>query len=406
MINNEFQMSNSFYIIVPSTGAENQTNKFRVQLPRKLILDGPGWTVGLAGIIYPNSWASIGAHEDQFLAIQLKSGEIRHYKIPKGSYTSAKHLELSLYHGIIRDMERRIQESKTQGTRTSRFKRRVNEHDDEAPIHPSSHRPTTNTKKAQSSQALPQNQPTPQPTQLIQNQSMETEGMAEYQKELEYLEERDGWAYALALEIYLQRFRAVLTIESPNLNEHIGKNFSIFKQYYDQIEKGLLHPHVMTRETEENLLAYARAIRFVYHEHIGRFEFICTDERISNVRLTPQIAYALGFEENIKIKNGMVARYAPDIRGAMSQLCVFMNHGVMESIIFGNSFANLLQLVAVEGESGETIQKLFTNPLMHRVVSREIDSMDFEIRSIDGRLVKFDYGQITLTLLFKKAIYF
>jgi hypothetical protein len=162
----------------------------------------------------------------------------------------------------------------------------------------------------------------------------------------------------------------------------------------------------MTKETEENLLAYARAIRFVYNEHISRFEFVCTDDRISHVRLTPQIAYALGFEENIKIKNGNVARYAPDIRGAMSQLCVFMNHGVMESIIFGNSFSNLLQFVAVEGESGATIQKLFTNPLMHRVVAREIDSMDFEIRSIDGRLVKFDYGQITLTLLFKKAIYF
>lgn len=50
-------MSNSFYIIIPSNTPgfpNNKTNKFKIHLPKKLIFDGPGWVVGLTGIIYPN----------------------------------------------------------------------------------------------------------------------------------------------------------------------------------------------------------------------------------------------------------------------------------------------------------------------------------------------------------------
>lgn len=45
-------MSNSFYMVIPSVGSDpaNRTNKFRIQLPRKVIFSGEGWQVGLAGI--------------------------------------------------------------------------------------------------------------------------------------------------------------------------------------------------------------------------------------------------------------------------------------------------------------------------------------------------------------------
>lgn len=76
-------MSNIFYLIVPSTaGVENKTNKFRVQLPKKIYFDGPGWTCGLSGIIYPNSWATIGTNENQYITVYFKDGEVRHLKIP------------------------------------------------------------------------------------------------------------------------------------------------------------------------------------------------------------------------------------------------------------------------------------------------------------------------------------
>jgi hypothetical protein len=43
---------------------------------------------------------------------------------------------------------------------------------------------------------------------------------------------------------------------------------------------------------------------------------------------------------------------------------------------------------------------------MHNIVAREIDAIDVEIRSLDGRFVHFDYGSVILTLVFKKMIYF
>ena len=50
-------MSKSFYVIVPSNAPgfpDNKTNKFKLHLPKKLVFDGTGWVVGLAGIIDPN----------------------------------------------------------------------------------------------------------------------------------------------------------------------------------------------------------------------------------------------------------------------------------------------------------------------------------------------------------------
>ena len=54
-------MSNSFFVILPSNTpgfVDNKTNKFKVHLPKKLVFDGPGWMVGLSGIIYPNKWGN------------------------------------------------------------------------------------------------------------------------------------------------------------------------------------------------------------------------------------------------------------------------------------------------------------------------------------------------------------
>lgn len=486
-------MSNSFYVIVPSTGAgienkANKTNKFRLQLPKKLSFEGPGWQVGLAGIIYPNSWAAIGAHEDQFITVYLKNGEVRHFKVPKGSFNTSKHLEQSLYHGVVKELEKRINEIGIDERPRAKRKAPAQEPQQQQPFNafdmtpkypakwernrmPASQAPTgqaTETLQGQESgqtanppaaqiaqqgqnsirQAAPGNvnnqqgrssgqTPNPPAAQTAQQEQSSTrqpasnkEGQsagqtqtpnipmpppqppvqrkrmtgAEIQKELAFLMERDPWNYGQALEEYLLQFGKQIKATDTNLNEHIERNFEHFQHYYAAVERGARTK--MTKERVDELMAIVKGFRFAYNEELARFELVCTNDKISHVRLTPQICYVLGFEEGLDIRPGYLARYAPDLRGAMSQLCIYMNHGVMESIIFGNTFSNLLQMVAVEGSSGETIQKLFTTPLMHRVIAKEIESMDFEVRSIDGRLVKFDYGQIILTLLFKRVLQF
>lgn len=54
-------------------------------------------------------------------------------------------------------------------------------------------------------------------------------------------------------------------------------------------------------------------------------------------------------------------------------------------MIVGDKFANLLQMVGVEGSMGQIIERSFTSPLYHKVVAKDIDVIDVEIRTLTGR---------------------
>jgi hypothetical protein len=75
-------------------------------------------------------------------------------------------------------------------------------------------------------------------------------------------------------------------------------------------------------------------------------------------------------------------------------------------MIIGNTFANLLQVIAVEGQVGQVVEKNFTAPIYHKIIAKEMDVVDVEIRSLTGREVPFDFGQVILTLQFKKTVIF
>ena len=70
-------VSTSFYVQLPSnTNVQgNRTCDFIVRLARKLQFNAD-WSVGLAVIIYPHSWPSIGTNDAQYLRIYWKTPEI------------------------------------------------------------------------------------------------------------------------------------------------------------------------------------------------------------------------------------------------------------------------------------------------------------------------------------------
>jgi hypothetical protein len=70
--------------------------------------------------------------------------------------------------------------------------------------------------------------------------------------------------------------------------------------------------------------------------------------------------------------------------------CAYLSNGLAEQIIFGNTFSNLMQLLDLEGYSGEIIQREFLHPLMHNITAKEINAIDAEIRSMDGCFVHFN----------------
>ena len=75
-------------------------------------------------------------------------------------------------------------------------------------------------------------------------------------------------------------------------------------------------------------------------------------------------------------------------------------------MIVGDRLSSLLQIVAVSGNAGDVIEKKYDSPLFSRVIAKELQEIEIELRTLEGRLIPFDYGITIVTLQFKKAIVF
>lgn len=209
-------------------------------------------------------------------------------------------------------------------------------------------------------------------------------------KEHLYLMERDHWIYAMAFEKFAELHKKFMSPTDPEFENYIERHFEHFRTIYDRAERA--EYGTITKKLAERLLNFAKSVKFKYNEEIGRFELFITDKNISHVELSSQLSYILGYDQDIKLFHGHVAKFSPELKGSISSLCIYLNHDTTESIIFGENYTNLLQVVAVEGESGSIQQKIFPNPLFHKIACRELDSLDFEIRGIDGRFIMFEHG--------------
>ncbi|KAL3082249.1 hypothetical protein niasHT_035779 [Heterodera trifolii] len=220
--------------------------------------------------------------------------------------------------------------------------------------------------------------------------------------DVHYLHETDDSHFVNAVHKYRVR-HSELPWEAPEFNPsaHIQQNIGEFRELFEQ-EVYDTNYAVKTREEKEELIELVKGFRFYFTEQIGRFELKVFNGKISHITLTDQLAYVLGYEQEQEIRNEELAKYAVDLGGGVSHLCIYLNSGVIESMIVGNTFANLLHVIAVEGKSGSVVEKDFQSPLFHKIIAREVDVLDVEIRTLTGREVPFGFGQVVLTLQFKK----
>ncbi|KAL3109564.1 hypothetical protein niasHT_018345 [Heterodera trifolii] len=221
--------------------------------------------------------------------------------------------------------------------------------------------------------------------------------------DVHYLHETDDYHFVNAVHKYRVR-HSELPWEAPEFNPsaHIQQNIGEFRELFEQEVYGEDYA-AKTREEKEELIELVKGFRFYFTEQIGRFELKVFNGKISHITLTDQLAYVLGYEQEQEIRNEELAKYAVDLGGGVSHLCIYLNSGVIESMIVGNTFANLLQVIAVEGKSGSVVEKDFQSPLFHKIIAREVDVLDVEIRTLTGREVPFEFGQVVLTLQFKKG---
>jgi len=209
---------------------------------------------------------------------------------------------------------------------------------------------------------------------------------------------------------YLSRLESLHSIFMPDyqdLYEKLAKNpfdDDLLKSSFEERTKR--KNYRQNRKAFDEILPYATAIKFVYQEDIGRFMLKINDSRIKHVIPSSQICYVLGYEENKPIKNMDIARYSPDLRGGCSHVCVYIGGGLLEQMIVGDKLASLLQIVAVTGKPGDIIEKKYDSPVFSKVIAKEIQEIEVELRNLEGRLIPFDYGAVICTLIFKKTIVF
>lgn len=92
----------SFYIILPSnTKVEgNKTNNFKIRFSKKLQLNSQ-WTVGLADIVYPHSFYTLGTEEEQFIEIVHQKFEKFKVYIPSFQINSTLEITSFLKEAIV-----------------------------------------------------------------------------------------------------------------------------------------------------------------------------------------------------------------------------------------------------------------------------------------------------------------
>ncbi|KAL3102612.1 hypothetical protein niasHS_000315 [Heterodera schachtii] len=159
-----------------------------------------------------------------------------------------------------------------------------------------------------------------------------------------------------------------------------------------------------TPPANQNPLTYVPISIFILYENdLERFKVVFNEEIISHLSFSPQLGYALGFENPQHVVSNEVAKYGYDLRGGISSFAVY-SKGLTENMIIGNSLSSLLRVVSISGAiPGEYNEKIYDSPIFARVLPREINEIEIELRTMDkGRLVPFAYGTTMVVLIFKK----
>nr|CAD2180129.1 unnamed protein product [Meloidogyne enterolobii]CAD2184859.1 unnamed protein product [Meloidogyne enterolobii]CAD2196917.1 unnamed protein product [Meloidogyne enterolobii] len=149
------------------------------------------------------------------------------------------------------------------------------------------------------------------------------------------------------------------------------------------------------------------SIEILYHKDFERFKVQFTHTSIKYLSFSPQLGYVLGFENTNMVQNREIAKYGCDLRGGFSSFAVYTK-GLTENMIIGNSLSSLLRVVSVAGaKPGEYNENIYDSPIYARVLPKEVNEIEIEIRTMDnGRLVPFSFGTVLIVLIFKKVINF
>ncbi|KAL3079528.1 hypothetical protein niasHT_037898 [Heterodera trifolii] len=367
----------------------NRTNSFRVRLPRKLQFNSE-WEVGLAVIVYPHSWPSIGTVEQQFVQIEWQTGNTVRIEVPPSNVTNPHELSKNLYR-LLGDgsapLAKKVRSTQNSFMLTINKARRWAREE-------YIKRKTKEKRGGRDEEMLLQAMLTD--TGILVELNSVDHGLLAREKRAETSNialrtpADDDDSYQQKLDEYFSKLSEKnLTVLDElgmtKLNAEI-KNLS-------EEERAILEA---TKEmgTEAWIQAY-REIRLVcqfnYDVHRNRFVLNTDPRYVKKVEISPQLAYILGFNNTEFMQPVKEARFVPDMSGGVSSFHVY-TPDLIEPMMIGDVTAPVLRIVTIRGNPDQVVEEQFFAIQYHKLLSKEISEILIEIRTNSGSLMPFQYG--------------
>ncbi|KAL3125725.1 hypothetical protein niasHT_002685 [Heterodera trifolii] len=418
--------SNSFYVVVPSnTNVEgNRTNSFRVRLPRKLQFNAE-WDVGLATIIYPHSWPSLGTTEEQFIELEWQTENIVRIPVPSSNIIRPYELSKSLYSLLdissehlsnqVHDAQQNYKEAMNAARKLAqkeyvkmksdvkkrRPKRKIIDQNEALPLL-SALLIAIDT----IDEALIRNDDGTINPEMVAGALLDREKRAatsnvplraESDSEEEYQRKLDNFFLKMGDSDDLILFQNLIA-------KHLEMELNKLSK-----DEQSLNNSIKDLGMEAWIQAYKKVssvVQFIFDVRHNRFTLAINTKFIKRVKLSEQLAYILGFAPQTQFKKDKnPAKFMPDMSGGVSTLHVYIPD-LIEPMMIGNIIAPIMRITIIRGNPDEVIEEQFYSVQYHRVLLKEVSEIFVEIRTSSGALMPFQYGTCTLTLHFRKSSYF
>jgi hypothetical protein len=378
--------SSSFYVFLPSnTKVEgNRTNSFRVRLPQKLEF-GSDWSVGLAVLVYPHTWLSLGTSQQQYIKIRYASGDELRMEIPSGSMRNPRDLVNGLNDLLKHNGRPELADRVQLLIRIS-----------------------TETKKR--AEQMVRDQDLARRNRVLEHRQLE------HRINIEFRDDADEASDDSAADIIDDE--PVPTMPEELIQHMTRSNYLSLlpdfmpeqtdREWFTKLCGGggshYLAPNVPLEKWTAVFREPRSVCKFMFHDERQRFAVSMDSTVIVGIELSEQLAYIMGFSSTSVEKTGD-ARFVPDMTGGVSSFNIYVP-GLIEPVIIGDITAPLLRMVNIRGQPDECIEETYVAIQYHRLLVKEVSEIFVEIRSSSGALMPFQYGTCTLTLHFRKIPYF
>jgi hypothetical protein len=353
--------------------------------------DRSDWSVGLAVIVYPHTWVSLGTSNQQFLRIHWRTGDELMVEIPASSIRNPKDLVVTLNELL-----------KNNG-RDDLAKRTVNLES----VAREAHRRTLLLLAAQENERreaiLEQRRAEQMLSDIIDG------GGEEENRPLPTAAAAAGDDTVLdnipplSQDLYEHNYKLFY---KDAIHDLISIDDQDLRLFFSHLSLG----YISSREQVPlqrcaSIFAEPRsACKFMLNEERQRFILSMDSQFLGCVELSEQLAYIMGFPSP-ELKESVEARFSPDMTGGVSSFNIYAP-GLIEPVIIGDVTAPLLRMVNIRGLPDEIIEDTYVAIQYQRILVKEISEIFIEIRSAAGALMPFQYGTCTLTLHFRKIPYF